>query len=85
MAKPKSFTRFLNKVVELEFLDHVTNGDVPMLCRLWGRVIKVTPGYLVIRYWEIPVQANVTSEEREDNTENQTIIISCIEALKVLK
>lgn len=61
----------LNKIMQIDFYDHVMAGQdtKPELCSIFGRLIKITDDYIIVRFWE---------SECNDDVECFTIIRSTI-------
>jgi hypothetical protein len=38
-------------IVEVEFLDHVEDGDAPLTFKVWGKLVLANPEYLVLSSW----------------------------------
>ena len=41
----------LHREYRVEFFDHVSGGDEPMICVVWGRLAKMNKDFLVIDVW----------------------------------
>ena len=65
------------KVVEIKFLDHVEDGDKPLLFSVYGRITDVHRKYVVIAAW--------IGEEVDHNTKYWTILKSTIQEWYELK
>ena len=65
----------LGDIVEIRFLDHVSNQCEPMEFKVWGRLSKIDRKYFVIQTWADP--KSMTSD---DNTEEFCIVKSTLTA-----
>lgn len=70
----------LGYIVEVEFLDHSQDdleNTEPMTCRVWGKLIKITPKVLVIQTWELSGDV-VNEDEKKSNAEIFKILRSTL-------
>lgn len=51
--------------IYIKFLDHVQDGDEPMVCELWGYVEKDAPNSVTIVCWRLPSADQGTKEDNE--------------------
>ena len=63
----------LGDVVEIRFLDHVSNQCEPMEFKVWGRLSKIDKQYLVVQSWAHP-----DTTDSDDNTEEFCIVKSTL-------
>ena len=69
------------QIVEVEFLDHVEGGSVPLAFVLYGRVAAITREAVVIDSW-----CYASSTERYDpNVNRHTIVRSAIKRVSQLE
>lgn len=68
-------------IVQVEFLDHCEGGAAPLGCRVFGRLVEITPKYLTVRYWETLAETAVT---RRMNDENYVIVRAAVQRVTVL-
>lgn len=61
-------------LLEVRFLDHVEDGDEPMTCTVWGRVMAVGRTHLNIVGWEV----DADPATKRDNQRTWTILRSTI-------
>lgn len=70
--------KYLGRVVEVIFVDHVSSGNKNtelVLCRVWGKIISETWQKVVICTWASDV---------DENSEYVTLIRSAIHSIKPL-
>lgn len=78
--KRKFSSKDINKIFQVTFYDHMS-GDKktePLLCTVWGKLVKQTPKYITLLSWE-------AHEDEDDNNETFVIVMSTIEDVKILK
>jgi hypothetical protein len=84
MSAARISKRHLNKVVLVEFDDHVQGAEAPVQCRVFGRVKSFDSKQAVLRYWEALCAESATGFDN-DNEEVLTLLQSAITSVKVLR
>lgn len=74
--------RHLDKLVVVDFLDHVMGGSDLLLCRVYGRVKSFDTSQVIISAWDT---LNADGSYDEDNEETFTLAQSTIKNVKVLR
>ena len=72
----------LGDIVEIEFLDHVEDGDDPYAFKVWGRVDKIGRKHYEILSW---AHSNRFERSIPENEKRFTIVRSTITKLEILK
>lgn len=60
-----NYKKFIGKAISLDFEDH-TLGDGPALCRIYGKLSRVTNKYLYVVYWQILKEDKETTKANEE-------------------
>jgi hypothetical protein len=63
-------------IVQVTFLDHCQGSRSPVKCKVYGRLIKVTPKKLVVRCW---------NAKGVHNCEEFCVVASTVTDIKYLK
>ena len=53
-----------SRILQLDFLDHCMDGDEPIRCRVFGRVVKDEPLYYQIEAWGLPNNPEIDDTTR---------------------
>ncbi len=84
MSSARLSKRHLDKVVVIDFRDHVMGHHEPLSCRVFGRVKDYDSESVTIVSWECLDPDSETGFDH-DNEETFTIIRSTISFIKVLR
>ena len=71
----------LNNIIEIQFLDHVEDGNSPIEFIVWGRVTKITKLAITVQSWSYADE----KETDENNTKIFTILKNAITKLTILR
>lgn len=71
----------IGRAYKIKFLDHVKDGGSPVLCRVFGTVIKEDSVCIVVAYWEVEDE---DAEIVAHNREVLTIVKKAIKSKKLL-
>ena len=75
----KLSNRHLGRVVEVHFADHCEGGRVPMDTVVYGRILEVADGHVVLGGW-LPLSDDATDDSRTQ----WTIVRSTISTVTIL-
>lgn len=70
----------LGSIVRIGFLDHVEDADEPILCEVFGRIVKQTKDHIVICCWDLPDSKQTV---RKNNWKIFSILRGAIRELSV--
>ena len=73
-------TTIIGQIVRIGFLDHVEDADEPIVCEVFGRIVKQTKTHIVICCWDL---RDVGPSTRKNNWKIFSIVRSAIRELSV--
>ncbi len=74
--------RYVDRVIEVHFNDHVEDSDHPLKCIVWGKCLACTDDFLTVVCWDT---ADPSDKDRKDNQKTFTLIRSAIQKIRTLK
>ena len=72
----------LGKAVRIRFLDHAEDANEPIVCVVWGMVVKETDESFTISCWDLP---DVGDECRSLNSKIFIILKSTIKRMDIVE